>query len=136
MPATVASARPFILLVEDDDELRDIVAEILEAEGYEVIPARHGQQVLDFLHAADTLPALVLLDLMMPIVNGWECLRAIKAEERLRSIPVVLMTALAGDRPGNADAVLRKPLRIDELLDVVTLLVETRPPESTHPASR
>jgi len=136
MSATVASARPFILLVEDDDELRDIVGEILEAEGYEVIPARHGQQVLDYLHDADSLPALVLLDLMMPIVNGWECLRAIKAEERLRSIPVVLMTALAGDRPGNADAVLRKPLRIDELLDVVTLLVETRPPESTHPQSR
>ena len=136
MSVTVASARPFILLVEDDDELRDIVGEILEAEGYEVIPARHGQQVLDYLHDADSLPALVLLDLMMPIVNGWECLRAIKAEERLRSIPVVLMTALAGDRPGNADAVLRKPLRIDELLDVVTLLVETRPPESTHPPSR
>jgi CheY-like chemotaxis protein len=135
MPATVTSARPFILLVDDDDELRDIVAEILEAEGYDVIPARHGQQVLDYLRTADGLPALVLLDLMMPIVNGWECLRAIKSDERLRCIPVVLMTALGGDRPGNADAVLRKPLRIDQLLDVVTLLVESRP-QSTHAPSR
>jgi CheY-like chemotaxis protein len=136
MSASVASAKPFILVVEDDDELRDIVAEILEAEGYEVIPARHGQQVLDYLRCTSSLPALVLLDLMMPIVNGWECLRAIKADERLRSIPVVLMSALAGDRPGNADAVLRKPLRIDQLLDVVTLLVETAPPESAHPSPR
>ena len=136
MPATVASDRPFILLVEDDDELRDIVGDILEAEGYEVIPARHGQQVLDYLRGTDKLPALVLLDLMMPIVNGWECLRVLKGDERTRSVPVVLMTAHPGDRPGNADAVLRKPLHLDELLDVVTLLVETRPPGSTRPPSR
>ncbi len=114
-----------ILLVEDDEELRDIVGDILEGAGYEVVPARHGGQVLEYLHRSDPLPAMILLDLMMPIVSGWECLRAIRAEARLAALPVVLMTAHPGDRPGEADAVLRKPVRIADLLEAVARFVST-----------
>jgi CheY-like chemotaxis protein len=114
-----------ILLVEDDDELRDIIGDLLEESGYDVVPASHGRQAIEYLRTSSERPVLVLLDLMMPIVNGWECLREIKSDDELSSIPVVVMTAMDRDRPPGADLVLKKPLRIADLRDIVERL--TRP---------
>jgi CheY-like chemotaxis protein len=61
----------------------------------------------------------VLLDLLMPLVNGWELLRAIKDDPWLSAVPVVVMTAVKRDRPAGANAVLKKPFKIAELLEVV-----------------
>ena len=108
-----------ILLVEDEGELRDIVGDILEESGYDVIPAGSGKQALDYLTTAIEPPALILLDLMMPIVNGWECLRTIRSDQTLSSIPVVVVTAVDRDRPSGADIVLKKPYCVDDLLAVV-----------------
>ncbi len=65
-----------VLLAEDDLEIRDILQDLLEAEGYDVIPASHGRQALEFLRGSGELPDLVVLDLMMPLVDGNQVLAA------------------------------------------------------------
>jgi CheY-like chemotaxis protein len=117
--AAAAGRAATILVVEDDDEIRDVIADILEDGGYDVIPAGNGKQAIDYLATTSDLPALILLDLMMPIVNGWECLRAIKSDARWSSVPVIVMTAVGRDRPPDVDAVLKKPFQIGDLLTSV-----------------
>jgi CheY-like chemotaxis protein len=117
-PAT-GGGRGTILVVEDDEELRDIIADILESCGYEVIPAGNGKQAADFLAATAAPPAMILLDLMMPIVNGWELLRDIQADSRLAAIPVVVMTAIRRDRPAGVTALLKKPFSLRDLIETV-----------------
>jgi CheY-like chemotaxis protein len=108
-----------ILVVEDDEEIRDILGDLLEQVGYDVIPASNGKQAIDYLVTTRAPPALILLDLMMPIVNGWECLRAIKRHARSSTIPVIVMTGVGRDRPPGVQAVLTKPFRIEDLLATV-----------------
>lgn len=121
--------RPTILVAEDDTGLRDIVVEILEASGYDVVPADDGRQAIEYLASADEVPAAVLLDLMMPICSGWECLRAMKADDRLAYIPVVVMSELEMSEleraPSGADLFLRKPFHVDELLDTIDHFAHT-----------
>lgn len=117
--ATVNGAVRTILVVEDDEELRDLVGDLLEEEGYDVVPATNGKQALDFLQSARRLPSLILLDLLMPLVNGWELLRTIRDDPWYSSVPVVVMTAMKRDRPPGATAVLKKPFKIAELLEMV-----------------
>jgi len=76
-----------VLLVEDDLEIRDILQDLLEAEGYDVIPASHGRQALDFLKGGGQLPDLVVLDLMMPLVDGTQVLASIKRIRSWRRFP-------------------------------------------------
>jgi two-component system response regulator CpxR len=112
-----------ILLAEDDLDIRDIVQELLEEKGYDVIPARTGKQALDFLSMDPRSPPdIVILDLMMPIVTGWQVLEAIQRDPALSGIPVVVLTAASQDRPSGVAAFLRKPFRIEALLDVVQRL--------------
>jgi len=113
-----SSAHPTILIAEDDVGLRDIVAEILESSGYDVVAADDGRQALDYLASAARAPAAVLLDLMMPVASGWDCLDALRADDRLWSIPVVVMSEL-DEAPIGADLFLKKPFRIDELLATI-----------------
>jgi CheY-like chemotaxis protein len=112
------SVHPTILIAEDDIGLRDIVAEILESSGYEVVAADNGQQALEYLASAPLPPAAVLLDLMMPVASGWDCLDALKMDDRLSWIPVVIMSEL-DEVPVGADLFLKKPFRVDELLATV-----------------
>jgi CheY-like chemotaxis protein len=110
--------RPTILIAEDDVELRDIVAEILESSGYEVVAADDGEQAIAYLTTAPQVPAAVLLDLMMPVASGWDCLDALKSNDRLSWIPVVIMSEL-DEAPVGADLFLKKPFRVDELLATI-----------------
>jgi CheY-like chemotaxis protein len=110
-----------ILLVENDPDLRDIVQDILEDEGYDVIPAAHGRQALEYLRTTrsrDDAPALVILDLMMPIVTGWEVLDAIRDDPWLQ-MPVIVISALGHSEPNGVAAYLRKPFSLNDLLDAV-----------------
>ena len=109
-----------ILLAEDDLDIRDIVQEVLEERGYDVVPARTGKQALDYL-ALDPRPPpdIVILDLMMPIVTGWQVLEAILHDPALARIPVVVVSAASQDRPIGAAAFLRKPFRVEVLLDTI-----------------
>jgi DNA-binding response OmpR family regulator len=110
-----------VLLVEDDLDLRDIVQDVLEDEGYEVIPAAHGRQALEYLRATrsgDDAPALVILDLVMPVVNGWEVLDAISDDPWLQ-MPVIVVSAFEHSRPSGVAAYLRKPFNVVDLLGAV-----------------
>lgn len=116
-----------ILLADDDLDMRDIVQEMLEGNGYDVIPARTGRQAIEFLAMdAKSPPALVILDLMMPIVTGWQVLDAIQHDLALVRVPVVIVSATCQDKPTGAAAFLRKPFRLEALLETVQRL-STRP---------
>jgi len=110
---------PSILLIEDDRDLAEVIVEVLQTEGYRVIHAGDGRAALGLL-AEGELPDLILLDLMMPNMNGWE-FRAVQLHEpRLAKIPVVVLSA-TGERarPIDAARILRKPVTIETLLQAV-----------------
>ncbi len=87
--------RPRILIAEDDPEIRGVLADILGEDDYELVVARDGQEALAL--ALGRTPDLVLLDLMMPIVDGREVCRALRSEPRTRDVPVVVLTASSSD---------------------------------------
>lgn len=110
---------PVILIVDDETDIRDAVAEFLVEEGYQVAHARDGVEAMSFLHQ-QPLPAVVLLDLMMPRKPGHTVLAEIRADERLRPLPVLVVSAQPKAQiPDTADAVLLKPFQIEELLALV-----------------
>jgi CheY-like chemotaxis protein len=116
----VSSGR-VIAVVEDDVDLRETVEEILAHAGYRPIGFSDARDALAELRALETLPALVLLDLMMPGMNGWEFRDEQVRDPALRHVPVVVMTASTGlDRnPIRVNEILRKPVEIRVLLEAV-----------------
>jgi len=113
----VASAR-FVLIVDDDPDLLDVTSFVIENEGMAVETARNGQEALARL-GTGRLPALVLLDLMMPVMNGWEFLAEVAKDPQLLEVPVVVLTAGEHTEIPGALAVLSKPMDLKELLRVV-----------------
>ncbi len=112
-----------VLIVEDDELTRDMLAAILAAEGYLVETAADGREALARLHGA-AAPDLIVLDLLMPGMNGWEFRAAQAGDARLASIPVVVVSATETDFTQTAPALrpaahLRKPITVEELLEVV-----------------
>ena len=108
-----------ILVVDDDPDLRETICQLLLDEGYQVTGARNGLEALARLGGTPR-PAVVLLDLMMPEMSGWEVRQHMLADAGLASIPVVVMTA--SQNPGGELApaeLLKKPLDLDQLLDAV-----------------
>lgn len=107
-----------VLLVEDDEAIRETLAEMLAEEGYRVSTAMHGAQALD--HLTEGLrPRLILLDLMMPVMDGWQLLRVLHASAELRGIPVIVVSAARDKIPEGARRYLPKPLDLDTLLAAV-----------------
>ena len=118
-----------VLLVEDDLVLRDILQDILEDEGYEVVPASDGRQALEYLRitsSAAERPALLILDLMMPLVTGWQVLETIRSSPALSGLPVIVMTAVGRDKPAKASVVLTKPVNVSALCDTVRAYLQPR----------
>jgi CheY-like chemotaxis protein len=108
-----------VLVVEDDEDIRDSLREALESDGYLVTTAEDGKEGLQALDEMPR-PCLILLDLMMPVMNGWQFLEKMKENTVLATIPVVVVTA-AGER-GNAakaDMLIKKPVDLDHLLSVI-----------------
>jgi CheY-like chemotaxis protein len=116
-----------VLLVEDDADLRDMMALLLHLEGFDTTTAVHGREALDRLHAVSDLPHVILLDLMMPVMDGWQFRREQLADTRLDAIPVVVLSAVA-DRVSdlNAAAVLSKPLDLEILLKTLRCYTPTK----------
>jgi CheY-like chemotaxis protein len=111
--STRATRRYVILVVEDDDALRDVVTEQLTEDGYHVIAVRDGGQALSWLD--QVAPDLILLDLMLPEISGWEVLARIGSHPMLARVPVVVMSAYADQAPLDVSHILRKPMGVDEL---------------------
>ena len=111
-----------VLLIEDDRDIREDLAALLESEGYKVTQASNGQDALERLKGR-AAPCIILLDLMMPVMNGWEFLRKYKCESPVTQVPVVIMSAArdASDVAGKlgAQAFLSKPFEIETILAVV-----------------
>jgi CheY-like chemotaxis protein len=109
-----------ILIVEDDDELRMALQELLELEGYQVSAASNGEEGLALLQARKP-PGLILLDLMMPVLNGWEFLKIKAASDSIASIPVVILSAWDDHTHIPSDAVkfIKKPIHLETFLNVV-----------------
>jgi CheY-like chemotaxis protein len=112
-----------ILIVEDDLDVSRLLAEILEAEGYRTATAANGCEALNHLRKNSHYPDLILLDMMMPIMDGWKFREEQQKLPALASIPVLTVTA-DGDARGKAASIqaagyLSKPLQIDSLLDEV-----------------
>ena len=109
-----------ILVVEDNDDVREMMAVTLELEGHDVATAVNGRDALNKLQSGDT-PSLILLDLMMPVMNGWEFRRALENDPALKRVPVVIVSAATDELTRRSpDAVyLTKPVDMDELLHVI-----------------
>jgi CheY-like chemotaxis protein len=109
-----------ILIVDDDADLRETVEQLLGDSGYGVTAVASGQAALDRLKAG-ARPRLILLDLMMPEMNGWQFLERAQADATLGAIPVVIMTArrAADLQPAPSKQVLHKPFDSGELLRAI-----------------
>jgi CheY-like chemotaxis protein len=120
MPAANLTEERCVLIVEDDDGAREALADCLELEGFSVASARNGKEALDYLHRAP-LPKLILLDLFMPVMTGWEFRDAQKRDAAIAHIPVVVVTAFSAGVTRQIDAVLvmHKPLDLDRLVLVI-----------------
>jgi CheY-like chemotaxis protein len=135
MIALMHDGRPLILVVDDDPDILEALAEILEGEGYAVDRARHGQEALARIERRR--PDLILLDLMMPVMDGWEFSQALRRRSGFEDIPVLVLSA---DRQAGARArvvgargYLAKPFELNELLRLVGDNVASSPPAAPHP---
>jgi CheY-like chemotaxis protein len=126
--------KPIILIVDDNRDLRETLAELLEEEGYDTACCEDGAAALAYLRSAERHPALIVLDLMMPVMNGWQFREAQLADAQLCAVPVVGMTA-NGSTASLRDVrtMLLKPFGIGELLRVIE---QYRPPQSEDCASQ
>jgi CheY-like chemotaxis protein len=107
-----------ILVVEDENDLRDAACEFLRAAGFVVVPAQNGVDALNLIRRRGR-PSVILLDLTMPVMNGYEFLRFLRKDRVLQSVPVVVTSAI-DDLPEGARFLLRKPYEIRRLVDVLT----------------
>lgn len=105
-----------VLVVEDDPDIRGLLAQVLQLEGYQVSTAAHGLEALAVMAGAP--PCLILLDLMMPVMDGLEFLRRQHADERIAPIPVVVVSAYRTLVPHGIE-VVAKPVDLDLLLAAV-----------------
>jgi CheY-like chemotaxis protein len=111
-----------ILVVEDDDELRDALSDMLAAHGYRLHTAADGQEALRLLTRKTIRPALIILDVMMPVMDGLTLLDKLGEDPSLATIPVVVLSAQSQHGtafPTSVVGVLGKPLELPELLEVV-----------------
>jgi CheY-like chemotaxis protein len=109
-----------ILIVEDDADIRETLQHLLEASGYRAAPASNGKVALDLI---DTMgrPCLILLDLMMPVMDGWAFLSALDQGDGLADVPIVIVSAYT-DKVASlerAQQILKKPVDIHALMEVV-----------------
>ena len=117
-----------ILLVEDNEMNRDMLSRRLERKGYAIVIATDGQQAVD-MATADP-PALILMDMSLPVLDGWEASRRIKGDERTKNIPIVALTAHAmqGDeqkaREAGCDDYDTKPVELTRLLEKMEKLLK------------
>jgi CheY-like chemotaxis protein len=116
-----AANKKTIFVVDDDQDIRDTLTELLQEEGYSVVRASHGGEALRMLREGPR-PSLILLDLMMPVMDGWQFRAEQRKDPALASIPVVVISATGKDEKVStlgAVQFLKKPIRLEQLLEAV-----------------
>ena len=122
MTGPAPDGAPVILVVDDNDDTRLMYEELLTRSGFRVRLAADGAEAIA---AADDLPAVIVMDLAMPGLNGWEATRRLKTGERTRDIPIIVLTAHALDHyrdvaiAAGCDEFLSKPCTIDDLVAAI-----------------
>jgi CheY-like chemotaxis protein len=120
-----------ILLVEDNEMNRDMLSRRLERRGYEVTIATDGEQGVSLAQAE--VPDLVLMDMSLPVIDGWEATRRLKADEKTRAIPIIALTAhaMSGDREkaleAGCDDYDTKPIELPRLLAKIESFLQKEP---------
>jgi len=107
-----------ILVVEDDEDAREALVALLQMKGYSAVPAGNGKEALDYMRQAP-LPDLIILDLWMPVMDGWQFRREQIKDPRLAQIPVIVVTALSDRTDVDANDVIIKPVDVNRLLTTV-----------------
>jgi CheY-like chemotaxis protein len=125
-------ANKSILIVEDEIEAREALAEFLEAKGYTVASAENGLAALDQIKAKK--PKLILLDLMMPLMDGYTFLDQAIKRHLIEDVPVVITTSHQTQKAPGATAIVRKPIRPERLMPLIHRLVEGR--EAQRPGEK
>jgi CheY-like chemotaxis protein len=110
-----------ILVVDDDPGIRTMLTLFLTHKGHSALEATNGQEALDQLRQSAQTPCLILLDLMMPVMNGWELSAALQRDETLAKVPIIVISAMgeAGAAGLHPAEFMSKPVDIDHLIDVV-----------------
>jgi len=114
-----------ILIVDDDVDIRELLAELLEIRGFDVATAGNGREAIDLVRRMTHPPSVILLDLMMPIMDGYGFLEERKKDGLLASIPVAIITAGHGvdrNQLGSAATIVRKPIDTMKLVNVIDSL--------------
>jgi len=121
-----------IVYIEDDPEMIDLVSLIVTKRGFKVIGAEGGRQGLDIVKSEK--PTLILLDLMMPDIDGWDVYQQLKSDEETRDIPVIIITAKAqsidrvlGLHIDKVDDYISKPFRPQDLIDSIEHVLQAMP---------
>ncbi len=108
-----------ILIIEDNKDIKDSLKLALELEGYNVFSAENGKEGLDRLHSMPT-PCMILLDLMMPVMNGWEFMEEMNKDILYAHIPVVIVSALTEKQNApKSEGYIQKPIDLNNLISIV-----------------
>ena len=132
--------RPRALIVDDYPDAREMYSEYLQYSGFDVVEAQNGQEALQ--RAVDEQPDIILMDLSLPVMDGWEATRRLKADKRTASIPVVALTghALAGISDGakkaGCDAFVTKPCLPEDLVKEIRKVLDDLASASTKKTRR
>jgi len=118
-----------ILIVDDDAEFRAVLRQVLEDEGCAVSEAADGRAALDVLRGT-ALPHLILLDLMMPVMNGWDFHAEVQKDPSLAGIPVAVLSAVGQMRPFGLMHELHKPIDLPNLLGLLRAIEEPERPSN------
>ncbi len=114
-----ASKSHTVLIVEDEEDLREMMREALELKGYRVVTAEEGQDALNKIEGIEQL-CLVLLDLLMPGMNGWDFFAKMRERPELARVPVIVHSSASNRAPVGVTRVLPKPILFDRLISVVS----------------
>jgi CheY-like chemotaxis protein len=106
-----------VIVIEDDRDIREAVVTVLELEGFHVFQAENGAEGLEVLRTMPH-PSLVLADLMMPVMDGWQLIGALSQDDRLATLPVVVVSATNETSPDGVRQ-LKKPIDLDDLVKIV-----------------
>jgi CheY-like chemotaxis protein len=112
-----------VVLIDDDDDVRETLRDFVEYLGYQPVVAANGREGLDVIRGLDEPPCVILLDLMMPVMDGWQFLQEVGSDADLSGIPVLISTS-APDRAPSGTTVLPKPVDLEEFMAALRKLCD------------